>query len=269
MKEKEEISLVHLIKVIYRFGMRHKILITLLFTLPIGLMLIYHMNSAVIYSSQTSLNSKTIAFNLINQIYNPLSNSIKAKNYHSTAKLLDISIEDAIKINSSVLSEVKNPTLQTIGCSFSIELSVLDSSVLKRLEQPIEVYFLNNIYVKKIQHAKQEKLENNLKKIDEQINRLNSIQLILPNALNEQAENSVISDLGLGEIYTQMTGLYALKHTTIEELNLINEISVVSGFEYTNKLSGLFKRLAFGLIIGLILITGSILYSGLIKVLEE
>ena len=269
MEKKEEIGLVYLIKVIYRFWIRRKILVAFLFILPLGLMFIFHLNSVVLYSSQTSLNSKTIAFNLINQIYSPLFNSIKAKNTNSTARLFDISVEDAVKINSSVINEVKNPTLQSFGCSFSIELTVSDSSVIKKLEQPLERYFLNNKYVKKLQITKQEKLENNLNKIDEQINRLNSIQTLLPNALNNQAENSVISDLGLGEIYTQMTSLYVLKHTTIAELNLINEISVVSGFEYTKRIGGLFKKLAFGLIIGLFFITGAILYRGLMKVLKE
>lgn len=269
MENSNEINLVYLIKLLYKFGNENKGKIAIYFLLPIIFMIGYHFNSEDKYTSQATFKSETVTFSLINQIYNPVLNSVNYHRVKKTVQSLGIAEEDALKLLHTSIGEIKNPTIQEKGCSFTIEITSNDSSLMKKMAQPLTAYFLKNNYVSSIQNSVKNKLESNLLGLDEQINRLNIIQKNLPSALHEQSENSIISDLGLGEIYLEMNGLYQLKNETVEDLELISEIKLVSGFSFVQKEGGIVKSALIGIIIGFFITIFFMLLKGLRVVLKD
>jgi len=269
MENKEEISIVFLLKIFYSFWKKNRIMIFLFFLIPIGFMIVYHLNSKKKYESSASFKCENISYNLISQIYSPLVNSVKAGSQENIVQLLGISQDQASVLIQTSISEIKNPNTQTLGCSFVIEIAVTDQNSVKSFEDPIESFFLKNQYVKMIQQAKEEKLNLTYAKINEQISRLDTVQQSIPSALKSQSENSVLSDLGLGQIYSQMANLYNLKFETEENIELISEVKLVSGFLFVQKVTGLTKRILIGIVIGFILTTVVVLWKGIKIVMEE
>ena len=164
---------------------------------------------------------------------------------------------------------LKTPNTRVLGCSFVIEITANDRSIINTLEKPIENFFLTNQYVEMIQKANEDNLEGTSLKIEEQIQRLDVIQQRLPEALKDQSEKSVLSDLGLGQVYTQMTGLYQLKYKTLMELELQSEVKLISGFLFSQKTSGITKNILIGITLGFVLTILAILWKGLKIIIAE
>lgn len=218
-------------------------------------MIFLHKTQPEEFTSQATYKSENINYNLLEQIFEPLSKSINEGQFDLTAKLLNISTERASQLVGTSIHEIKNPNLSIPGTSFTIDLSTINSSAFEGLESSIQNYFLNNEYVLLIQNTNQSNQEKMLTDIEVQITRLNDIQNNLPSALDKQQEKAVISDLGLGTIFNQMANLYSIEQQIKEDLMLISEIKKVTSFVYIKKSSGLVKKVLLGLIIGIVLIS--------------
>ena len=177
--------------------------------------------------SKTDLNQR-LAVTLINL----LQLDVNKEDYISLSKKMNISFEDASTIRSIKAEELtfKDRDQKTRNTSkFSISLSVYNNKSISLIQDGLDYYFQNNLYIKKYYDQFISTTSNEISAIDQEVNSLNAIRALDKSAIDVSSINVNSKSYGY-DANNQILDLISLKSKNVTDLALLRPLSFVSPF---------------------------------------
>ena len=253
MKEEKEVDLLDIISYIAGYIQKKFLQILLVFIITTAIPVIYHLMQDKSFVSKMTIVTNGTVFTMVEELSEPLTRSIITNNDSAASILLNSNIDLIKSISNIQISEVEpHPAERKEGCTFNVELVTTDKGILKDLEQPILNYYNEDDFIKKITSVKLEQLKALNSEINLQIERLDSVQKMIPSAIeNYKSEKAIWNDLNLGTIYEQMAMLKVQETDTKEKIDLIQEFKLLNGFKVVEAGKGFVFHAGIGIIAGL------------------
>ena len=145
---------------------------------------------------------------------------------------MNISFEDASTIRSIKAEELtfKDRDQKTRNTSkFSISLSVYNNKSISLIQDGLDYYFQNNLYIKKYYDQFISTTSNEISAIDQEVNSLNAIRALDKSAIDVSSINVNSKSYGY-DANNQILDLISLKSKNVTDLALLRPLSFVSPF---------------------------------------
>lgn len=180
--------------------------------------------------AKSDLNQR-VATSLINL----LDQDVKKEDFILLSKKMNISLEDASAIKSIKAQEIfyKDQDEKRHHTSkFIIDLSVDKNRAINNIQNGLDYYFRNNLYVKQYYNQFISTTSKEIEAIDQEVNSLRSIRESDKSTIDVSSIN-VNSRKSAYDVNNQILELISLKSKNITDLSLLRPLSFVSPFSIT------------------------------------
>jgi hypothetical protein len=253
MAAEKEIDLLDITSFILNYISTKLVRIIVILALCIAIPCIYYSVMEKCYVSQMTFTTNTTDYTLVKEIADPLTRSIQYSQTNVSQRLLNVPAETTELLKEMTVLEVPpHPAERKEGCMFTVEITTPDRALFDQLATPLHNYFNQNAFIQEITAVKLEMLTELEQNTKQQIARLDSIQKLIPEAITSYEKNkSLFQDFNLGTLYHEMFLLKEAETEATENIKLIEEFKIVSGFNLVFPKRGIVFYIGIGLAIGL------------------
>lgn len=245
------IDLLSYIKYVERYIKRNLVWISGLFILGVGLSSAYFYYKKDVFSWTLSYTSVNHEFVVVEEMFQPISDLIREKNYQKLAIVLKVAPEEVNSLDKSKIKAIKVEKDLKIKSAFVIEFESGSREVKEVMNESLTNYFNSLPIVEEYVGPKRESLERLKASIEMQMTRLDSMQRQVERGVSS-GQFSGIQDLGLGFLYDQMANMGVKLDKAEEDLLLLKEFKLVAPQSVVHK-KGITYFLLLGIAIGLFL----------------
>lgn len=210
------------------------------------------------YSSKLILHSFTLTNQEHMQIIASWSELLQNKEYATLASIFNCDQSLIRKLNRIFAEEIVKANPLGTANGFVVNVSVKDTAILAELQEGIKYGLENSEYVKERIAVKRSNLQILIKKVSDEIAKLDSVKANIENALKNNTFSKTPSSflIDAGDINNQIIALNEKLLNYQEELKFANAVQVIQKFNKLSKpvqpkkMSLLFMGLVTGMAIG-------------------
>jgi len=223
------------------------------------------------YTTQMVAKSRWLTNVEVQALIQILNDLIEDENYEILTKKLKQSDKEIFKDVRSIeaisvweMNDLQIPDFVRDSI-FVVKLDIYDTKIVDSLEKGILHHLQNNDFVKtRVENYKKAKNEE-IQKIEEEINELDSLQELINEAVAKNNQGFMVSP---GEIYTEGIELYQSLLQAREDLQYADEFQIIEPFYIPQKPSSfnLIKSAIVGILSGVVLWVFLVIFLELRKV---
>jgi hypothetical protein len=237
--QNDEIDLIELLAKIIFIVRKNTLLLLVCFVTGTLLGFVYFQQVPKKYKSSMMVTSEVLTEDYAKILSETIKKLLNEGNSASIAQLLNISAEEASKINSlsikmpdkvEIFFEQEKQTFQTLKTFLTIDVECTDNAIWPNIQKGILYYLQNNEFVKLRVEQRKKYFGEMIKKIDQQLQDLDELKSKIANGqqARDTKENPVIVELGL--LYTSIIDLNKDKFEFSNLLETATGVQVVQGF---------------------------------------
>lgn len=204
-----------------------------------------------VYESQMIVMSDILTSSYSDRLTESLDRLIKEKNDSILANRLNLTTEEAKKVGKIEIESVKKETgtnKDNESSTFIVTVSVLNSSLLPKLQNGLIEYLRNNQYVKTRVRQREEMYKTLIEKLDQEIQSLDSLKARLFSGKPLYSKSSEMMLVDPTNIYSKIIELTQQRINYKNALELFNSIQLIEGFTPFKKPAS--PKLSVALVVG-------------------
>ncbi|MBX2895014.1 MAG: hypothetical protein KF763_06210 [Cyclobacteriaceae bacterium] len=248
----DEIDLTELMVSIIKFLNKNLVVFSVFILLGIGFSILAYAISPRVYESKMILQSDILTESYAERITESLDRLIKEGNSRVLSSRLNISEDEAEKINKIEIESVKQTTAskEKEESIFIITCEIKDKSILPELQDGIIALLRNNEFVKIRVKQRETYYTSLIAKIQEEINSLDSLKKRLFQGKPVYGKSAEMMLVEPTSIYSKIIDLNKEQINYKNALELVNSIQLVEGFTAFEKPAK--PKLSIALILGFV-----------------
>ena len=265
--ESENIDLLILVERSIAFFKRYKWVFIIAIVAGVGIGILGYSKIPKTYESRLILHSTYLTNSEYIQMIDNWNNLLHKKEYDELVEAFGIDRKIFSRVKQMKAFEIQKVFTPNNPNGFYIDVTITDNSVLPDLQKGIVNGFENSEYIKQRLAARRSDLSELIRKVEEEIAKLDSTKTQIENILvgKEKSSSSVIIDIST--INRQLIDMTEKLLSLRQELKFTSAVQVLQGFSKFNKPSD--PKLIPLIVLGLILFLGIAYIIALISSVNE
>lgn len=242
MRADEEVNAIELLLKFYAFIARKILLITSITLIGLIIGTVSYVFEKPYYKSDMIGRSNLVSNVIMVKITNTLSEFLENQNIEKLAESMDLSIEVCKKIRKIEAStKISNEEITESEFNkeqekdFLIKLEVLDPTIMDKVRDGMSYYFESNTYLSQIQMVRRIKMESTIKKIDEELAELDSLEQLMFASVSGKTYSRVEAILKEHSFQVDVVQLFERKQYLLEELYFLDALVIIKDFSTSLK----------------------------------
>ena len=237
MEKEYEIDLIQVLADYINYLKNKKAMVVISFVMAASIAALIGLKYGKTYSSSMTVTSNTILYDVTEPVVKRLNEMIEAGNIDNLSSTLGIDKDLAgqlLKIESEKINVRKNDEFLA---AFTVSIKTKSPDRIQEFEEPIMSYLNGLSFIQERTNTSVEQLNRLNERYDAQIERLDSIQQIVPEKLRTSGLSG--GDYNFGTMYNEMMLLNLAKSDIEKRLVTIEEFQKVIGFTQALKDTGI------------------------------